>query len=527
MKPSEKSHIDLAIIGGGINGAGLAAQAASAGLSVVLFEKGDFASGTSSKSTKLIHGGIRYLEQGRFSLVFEALHERQRLIKTAPHLVHPISFLLPSYKGDRVSAWKLKMGLWLYDLLAGAQNIAKHRWFSPSETLELTPALNSTGLMGCGLYYDAQANDARLVLENILAAESARAYCFNYCQVTQIDRTPNEIRIFYHDDRSSEAGVITAACLVNASGPWAGQIAKLISDNALQLVRPTRGTHIVVPEILSSQAVLITTQKDSRIIFVIPWRGYSLVGTTDLDDPENPDNVHPTEDEIDYLLREASRVFPKCSWDRKRVIAAFAGLRPLAWSDGGHASDVSREDKILFDGNILTIVGGKLTTYHAMAQKALVQVKKILKKAPGGSPIMPLPGTPAKPWDLFLKDETQKWISKYELTEPQAVHLAQLYGQKAEEVLALLDEDPRLREHLHPARPEVLAQVVYAVQKEKALHLEDVMLRRLEIGYSKERWGEAPEKASKIMAELLNWDENIRQKELERYQQKLYPIPVG
>ncbi len=525
MKPSEISHIDLAIIGGGINGAGLAAQAANAGLSVVLFEKGDFASGTSSKSTKLVHGGIRYLEQGRFSLVFESLHERQRLIKSAPHLVHPISFLLPSYKFDRVPAWKLKLGLWLYDLLAGAQNIAKHRWFSPAETLEMTSALNPTNLTGCGLYHDAQVNDARLVLENILAAEGAQAHCFNYCQVTQIDRTANEIRIFYHDDHSNEAGVVTTACLVNASGPWVGQIAKLVSDDALQLVRPTRGTHIVVPEILPSQAVLITTQKDNRIIFVIPWRGYSLVGTTDLDDSENPDNVHPTEEEIDYLLREASRVFPKCSWDRKLVIAAFAGLRPLAWSDGGHASDLSREDKILSDGNILTIVGGKLTTYHAMAQKALVQVKNILKKT-AESQIVRLPGTPEKPWNLFLKDETQKWVTKYELTEPQAVHLAQLYGQRAEEVLALLEEDPRMCEHLHPARPEVLAQVAYAVQKEKALHLEDVMLRRLEIGYSKERWGEAAEKASRIMAELLNWDENIRQKELERYHQKLYPAPT-
>ena len=525
MKPSEISHIDLAIIGGGINGAGLAAQAANAGLSVALFEKGDFASGTSSKSTKLVHGGIRYLEQGRFSLVFEALHERQRLIKAAPHLVHPISFLLPSYKGDRVPAWKLKLGLWLYDLLAGAQNIAKHRWFSPSKTLEIIPALNPIGLMGCGLYYDAQVNDARLVLENILAAEGARAHCFNYCQVTQIDRTANEIRIFYHDDRSNEAGVVTTACLVNASGPWAGQIAKLVSDDALQLVRPTRGTHIVVPEILPSQAVLITTQKDNRIIFVIPWRSYSLVGTTDLDDSENPDYVHPTEDEINYLLVEASRVFPKYSWDRKQVIAAFAGLRPLAWSDGGHASDLSREDKILSDGNILTIVGGKLTTYHSMAQKALAQVKKILKKTTV-SQIVLLPGAPEKPWDLFLKDETQKWVSKYELKDSQAVNLAQLYGQRTEEVLALLEEDPRLCEHLHPARPEVLAQVAYAVQKEKALHLEDVMLRRLEIGYSKERWGEASEKASRIMSELLNWDENIRQKELERYRQKLYPVPT-
>src|SRR5580692_10590666 len=213
MKPSQVSPIDLVIIGGGINGAGLAAQAACSGLSVALFEKGDFASGTSSKSTKLVHGGIRYLEQGRFSLVFEALHERRRLIESAPHLVHPISFLLPSYKGDKVPAWKLKIGLWLYDLLAGSKNIARHRWFSPAEALKNAPLLNTDGLVGCGLYYDAQVNDARLVLENIIAAEKAGAYCFNYCQVTQIDKTKGGIRVFYHDDRSDEAGVVSASCL--------------------------------------------------------------------------------------------------------------------------------------------------------------------------------------------------------------------------------------------------------------------------------------------------------------------------
>src|ERR1035441_9641695 len=267
MNPSEMKQVDLAIIGGGINGAGLAAQAAHSGFSVALFEKGDFASGTSSKSTKLVHGGIRYLEQGRFSLVFESLHERKRLMEEAPHLVHPISFLLPCYSGDKVPAWKLKIGLWLYDLLAGTQNIAKHRWFSGPETLEKAPSLNPVGLSGCGLYFDAQVNDSRLVLENILAAEGAGAGCFNYCAATQIERNPNGFKVSYRDERSGQSEVVTASCLVNASGPWAGQTAKFLSDKTDPLVRPTRGTHIVVPEILPHHALLITT-KDNRVGFV-------------------------------------------------------------------------------------------------------------------------------------------------------------------------------------------------------------------------------------------------------------------
>lgn len=519
------SQVDLAIIGGGINGAGLAAQAAQAGYSVALFEKGDFASGTSSKSTKLIHGGIRYLEQGRFSLVFEALHERRRLLGTAPHLVRPIPFLLPCYQDDQRPPWMLRMGLWLYDLLSGSKNIARHDWYSPSQAMEKAPTLNPDGLKGCGLYYDAQVNDSRLVLENILAAERTGAVCLNFCAVTQLAAEENGVRVFYHDARSGGSGTTLASCLVNASGPWANQTAQLLSNDSLKLVRPTRGSHIVVPMVLDSHAVLVMTPKDKRVIFVIPWRGYSLVGTTDLDDPGDPGKVEPTEEEIQYLLTEASRVFPGARWERNRVIAAFSGLRPLAWSDGGHASSVSREDRILKDDRVLTIVGGKLTTYRAMAEKALRLVSAVTGKARASALSVSLPGTPASPWDEFQRVEIPQWISSYRIPEITAKHLAGLYGQRAKEVLALLKDNPSLREPLHPERPELSAQVVYAVQNEKAVHLEDVLIRRLEIGYSRERWGAASEKASRIMADLLGWNEEQRKRELEQYRQNLRPAP--
>ena len=524
MKLSTIQEVDLAIIGGGINGAGLAAQAAQAGLSVVLLEKGDFASGTSSKSTKLIHGGIRYLEQARFGLVFEALQERHHLLGMAPHLVHPMPFLLPSYQGDQRPSWMLKVGLWFYDLLAGTQNIARHQWFTKTEALEKAQGLNPEGLIGCGLYYDAQVNDARLVLENILAAKKAGAGCFNYCEVSQLALEENGVRLFYHDHRSREEGVVKARCLVNASGPWANQTAKLLSENTMNLVRPTRGTHIVVPQVLSEYAVLVTTQRDNRVIFIIPWRGVSLIGTTDLDDPESPEKVRPSEQEIQYLLEEASRVFPHLNWKRSQVLSAFSGLRPLAWTDGGQASSVSREDKILRNGQVLTIVGGKLTTYHAMAEKALEQTMKVLLKKRPTQTRRPLPGAPALAWDRFLKEEVSQWAKRYEIEESQAQHLARLYGQRSSGVLELL-EDSRLREKLHPDRPEMLAQVKFALDHEKALHLEDVLSRRLEIGYSAQRWGPASEKASRLMAELLHWNENTRQKELNDYKKTLFPQP--
>ena len=525
VKPSVISQADLVIIGGGINGAGLAAQAAQAGLSVVLFEKGDFASGTSSKSTKLIHGGIRYLEQGRFNLVFEALHERRRLMELAPHLVHPVPFLLPSYKGDRRPAWMLRLGLWLYSLLAGSNNFSHHEWHSPGETTQLAPGLGSLGLKGCGLYFDAQVNDARLVLENILAAQKAGAHCYNYCRIIRIEQNVSQTSVVYQDDSSGEIGAIKASCLVNASGPWANQTAQLLSRGAQKLVRPTRGTHIVVPQVLASHAVLIAAQRDNRVIFVIPWRDCSLVGTTDLDDSQDPDRVSPTEEEIQYLLTEAARVFPDYPWKRDKILAAFAGLRPLAWIDGGHASAISREDKILRSANLLTIVGGKLTTYHAMARKTLRLVFEVLGKKPGALAEFPLPGTPNKPWTHFIGEEIPRWVSNYGIRENQGSHLAQLYGQRAVEVLEITRQNPGLKEQLHPERPELLAQVYFAVQNEMARHLEDVLLRRLEIGYTPQRWGEAPEKASHLMAELLKWDESTRQKELHLYRSRLYPPP--
>ncbi|MGH7740307.1 MAG: glycerol-3-phosphate dehydrogenase/oxidase, partial [bacterium] len=480
---------DLAILGGGINGAGLAALAAHAGLSVVLFEKGDFASGTSSKSTKLIHGGIRYLEQANFSLVFEALHERSRLLKAAPHLVHPLAFLLPVYAADKRPAWILKIGLWLYDLLAGTHNIAPHQWFSAPETLRMAPTLQPEGLLGCGLYYDAQVHDARLVLENILAAEAAGAHCLNYHPVLSVEnKVPGETLIHFQNLESGEAGSLSARCLVNASGPWANQTEKLFSSQSKPLVRPTRGTHLVVDQVIPDKAVLITTRQDNRVIFVIPWRGYSLVGTTDLDDSGDPDQTQPSSAEIDYLLKEASRLFPGQDWGRSKVFAAFSGLRPLAWADAKHASSVSREDRILRDGNRITIIGVKLTTYRAMAEKSLKFVGAILKKKLRAADFR-LPGTPDSAWNLFEKEQVANWPRQYQVTPIQAEHLACLYGQKAEAVLNLALKDPRLFEPLHPERPEILAQVAYAALHEKALHLRDVLTRRLEIGFTPYRWG--------------------------------------
>ncbi len=524
MKPPLPDEVDLAVIGGGINGAGVASLAARAGLKVVLFEKGDFASGTSSKSTKLVHGGIRYLEQFRFPLVFESLHERRRLLDCAPHLVRPLAFLLPSYREDRRPPWMLRIGMTLYDVLAGKNNMHPHRWLNASQALDASPALRPEGLRGCGLYYDGQVNDARLVLEEILSAESNGALCLNDCPVEQAGTEPDgRMRVHYRHLPSGRSGSLRAKCLVNTTGPWANQISKMIAKEHRDLVRPTRGSHIVLPQLLEGHAVLVMSKRDNRIFFVIPWRGYSLVGTTDLDDKGDPDRTAPTEEEIQYLLSESLRVFPSVPWSRDKVIASFSGLRPLAWSEGGHASSVSREDRILCEGRVLTVLGGKLTTYRSMARKALHAASSLLGVPFHSLPFPNLPGTPSIPWPSFLLSEIPRLIKDAGVSPASVGHVVSLYGARASRVLALIEEDPSLRELLHPDRPEILAQVTFAVREEKALHLEDVMLRRLEIGYTPQRTGEADEKVSHLMARLLGWDESTRLMELQSFRDHLFP----
>jgi glycerol-3-phosphate dehydrogenase len=526
MKAGIPEQADLAVVGGGINGAGIAALAARAGLSVVLFEKGDFASGTSSRSTKLIHGGIRYLEQMRFPLVFESLHERRFLLEEAPHLVRPLPFLLPSYREDARPAWMLRAGLSLYDALAGRHNLHRHRWLSPERTLSLAPALRSQGLRGCGLYHDAQVNDARLVLEDVLAAESHGAVCLNDTPVVGAEtRRDGRVTLHYRHLPSGSAGTLHARCVANTTGPWTNETARMLSRGHRDLVRPTRGTHVVVPRVLPDHAVLVMSRSDRRIFFVIPWRDYSLVGTTDLDDPGDPDRVAPTEEEIAYLLEGAARVFPGASWGRERVLAAFAGLRPLAYSAGGHASSVSREDRILREGPVLTVLGGKLTTYRSMARKALRLAGSVLGVPFRSAPFPAFPGSPAVPWQAFLLTQVPLGCREAGLTPGQSAHLAGLYGARAPVLLELLKADPALKEPLHPGRPETLAQVAYAVLREKALHLSDVLLRRLEIGYTEGRTGASDEKASRLMAKLLGWDEGRRKAELADYRGQLQPGP--
>ncbi len=373
---------DLLIIGGGIIGAGVARDAALRGLSVALVEQSDFASGTSSKSSKLIHGGFRYLEQYAFGLVAESCRERRILQNIAPHLVHPVQFLLPVYEGDPRSLFKMRIGMTLYDLMARYRNTAPHRTLSAAAAVALEPALNREHLRGAISFYDCQEDDARLCVDTLNHAAQQGARCANYCRVDGFTHDGSRIIAAKVQDRlSGDHLEIKARCFLNATGPWVGQIAALAAAAPVLLNR-TKGTHILLPKLTSNHGIFFQSN-DGRMIFIIPWQGCTLVGTTDTDFDQPPETAHTDDADIAYLLERTAVIFPHASIRRSDIITSFAGVRPLLQSNADHPSARSREHKLLRQGaNLLTVAGGKYTTYRAIADQAVDAVFNLLGTKP-------------------------------------------------------------------------------------------------------------------------------------------------
>ena len=339
-----KNKFDLIVVGGGINGAAIAHLAAAVVLSVALLEKNDFASGTSSKSTKLLHGGIRYLENFEFDLVHEALKERFIQWQAVPYLVKPLAFVIPVYKNDARPLWMMKLGVWLYDFLSGKYKIGNHRFLSVAEITALAPGINADGLVGGVEYFDAQMDDARICLENVLMADKLGALAANYAQVEGFIKDDHQraIGVRARDVLSGQQMDIFASRIIVTAGPWSDELIQKDVPLSVKRLRPTKGVHIVYQGEISSSAFLLQSRQDKRIFFVIPFKGNSLIGTTDTDYHQGPDSVKVEEADIQYLLQEASRVFPNINFDTSKIITTFAGLRPLV-AEKGDPSKISRK----------------------------------------------------------------------------------------------------------------------------------------------------------------------------------------
>jgi len=515
---------DLLIIGGGITGAGIARDAALRGFRTAVIDKSDFGAGTSSHSSRLIHGGIRYLEQGALKLVFEASHERRVLLKIAPHLVRPLAFLFPVYRGSRVPAWKLRAGMWLYDLLAAFRNVHRHRWYGVKQVRSIEPGLRDRGLVGAALYYDAQVDDARLVLATLRSALAAGALAANYVEATALLKPDGRVRgAAVRDVLTGETATIRAHVVVNATGPWSDDVRRLDDPSSSPLLRPTKGVHVTVARrrIGNEHAITLISQLDGRVMFVLPWDDLAYIGTTDTDADASPDALRISAADVTYLLRSANAAFPDAHLTTNDVVSAWVGLRPLLRQDHANPSAVSREHRVVESAQgLLSIAGGKLTTYRVMARDVVDRVAARLHEQDGrrlaGRPAtdsLPLVGGEAAELDVLIEAARARGAP-----EATARHLVASYGSEAAAVLNLVDRDRSLGQAIVAGRPEIWAEVTHAVEREMAMRVQDVMIRRLHLYYElSDRAQRVIPQVAARMKQLLGWDDTREAEELRDY----------
>ncbi|MFZ0657383.1 MAG: glycerol-3-phosphate dehydrogenase/oxidase [Candidatus Binataceae bacterium] len=515
-------EFDLAIIGGGINGAAIARDAAMRGLNVALVDRGDFAGGTSSRSSKLIHGGFRYLPQGQLKLVYEALRERERLRRhTAPHLVKPIRFLFPIYRGRGFGRFTMSMGLWLYDLLARMPRAQWHSNLNAASVREIEPALARANLTGGSLYYDAWADDARITFENILDAALHGAAVANYSSVEGFARNA-EARLAAMSVKDLESGAafaLRARIFVNAAGPWVDHIRRLDDPAVPNCVRLTKGVHLIFARTtLPVHDSLVLADESGRIIFVMPHEHYVLVGTTDTDYGADPAAVTADKSDVAYLLGVLAESLPGIKLSAEDVASSFAGLRALVenGADAKAPSSVPREEVILESGSgLLTVAGGKLTTHREIAEKLVGRVMKDLGRAPGVCPTRdtPLPGARA---DI---DGGRAGVEAL-ATLPRVAReiLVARYGTRAVIPAQIAATRAGLAAPLAVGCPVIGAEVIHAVRNEMVSHLADFMVRRTAMvwRYPLEADAAAPAVAQLMGAEL-RWNAAREADELAAY----------
>ncbi len=506
------SPVDILVIGGGIVGAWTALAATLRGYRSALVEKGDFASGTSGKTSRLIHGGLRYLQRFRIRLVRQAARERDLLLKTAPRLVKPLTFLIPVYRGRGPRGWQLKVGLFLYDTLSREKVLPRRRWVSRDEALHLEPQLSSEGLVNAALYADAVTHDARLVLRVVQAAGDAGALVANYATVTGLLREGGTVRgAKVLDEETRTEREVRAKAVVNATGVWSADLQP--SEKRLRL-RPTKGIHVFVPrDRIGHQHAVVLTAKDGRVVFVLPWGSLTLIGTTDTDYRGDRDRVEADPEDVEYLLSTVNAAFPRAALRHEDVVGTYAGLRPLLDRGEAEESDISRKHEIVvtLDG-LITVAGGKLTTARAIAEEVLSMVEgQGLLRAPAtvvdtrSFPLAPMPQKSAIDWTRVLVADPDVLTR---LADIAALEMAREWGTKR----------PELLHRMMPGTNVSGLEVVYSAQREMVVHLDDLMTRRTGLAYEMRDGGlHIAPAIAELVGEELGWDAERRALEIAQY----------
>jgi glycerol-3-phosphate dehydrogenase len=504
-------HFDLLICGGGIYGAWTAYDAALRGLSVAIVEQGDWAGATSSASTKLIHGGLRYLETFDLKLVRKAILERQRLLKLAPHRVWPLRFGVPIFNGGRIGTLQLKAGLMLYDFLAGFPDAEiAHRHFNRTMFAERFPVLDSEGLKGGFTYGDAQTDDARLVLELIAGAMAAGAVCVNYCKLTALTEKNGQVNgATVQDQLGNNIAEIRAKQIVNTTGQW-------MTASALgrDWCRMSKGIHLVMPTVLADEALLLTAQSDGRVFFMIPWYGMTLLGTTDTDYKGNIDQITVEPQETAYLLAEANH-YLNTAWTEADIVGSYAGVRVMKRSDKTSPSDVSRDWELKTAANGMHYsVGGKITSAREDAACIINTVcAQLGVNAPCTTKSRAFPWAPEanfpqwsfaryeRAYQLGIDAESAKWLIRR-------------HGKRIEDVFGIVADDLHLAERIIPGLPLIYADLLFCARTEMVVHLDDLLRRRMPLLILAKLNENTLRRIAEIVAAVMGWDESVISREV-------------
>ena len=520
---------DLAIIGGGINGAATAREAALRGLKVALVDAGDFSAGTSSRSSKLIHGGLRYLEQFEFKLVHESRTERRTLLALAPHLASPLPFVLPIYRGDPYYPLKIRVGLSVYDLLGNLGRADRHRMLSREEALRLIPALQSQDLRAAAVYNDSETDDARLTLEMILAAAEHGATVANYAEIRALQTSvagpsPGIASAEVEDRLTGHRYELAARFWVNAAGPWVDHVRALLPGfDGAKTVRLTKGTHVILPAVSPDHALFAAIRPGDRVFLMLPWHGHALLGTTDTDFDGDPASVQPDRADVDYLLAAVNRVLRQ-PLTASNVLGSFAGLRALAIEPGRSPSENTREYRFHEEAaveNFISICGGKLTTARALGEKLVDRITAQLGSATGSahaSRTTPLPGGNTGPFEDFVRKATIDAAKELGVPAPIAERIVRTYGSRWQQVLGPTRENRELAEPL-PGNPRLLtAEVQFAIRQEMAANVEDFLVRRSGLNWLAAcSLREAAPAVAEIFARELGWSHERREASLAEF----------
>lgn len=497
IENAQSEHYDICIIGGGITGAGILYHAINNGYKTLLLEREDFAFGTSSRSSKMIHGGLRYLKNFQLKLVWEALHEREHLLQEFPHLVKPIKYILPSYN-SKLNWYKNRIGLTLYDILAGKTSLPKHHTLTAQEVLKYLPNFNAKNLMGGVAYWDAQTNDAKLVLEVISACCQNGATALNYCGVTGMEKSENSIKNIECTDTLTQTKFnINAPVYINATGVWTDELLLQFSLGKTAMMKPSKGIHVIVStDIMPKETVVLveSSENDGRFLYNLPWENnLSILGTTDSNYTKHPNEVSTQKEDVDYILNAFNKSFPAANITYKDIIGVYAGLRPMLADEHTSSYEQSREYKIWWSTeNWVNIAGGKLTSFLSMGKHCIDVVNK--KNIPATSSLK----------------TSQKNDSSWQET----------YGNMGYLIDEIILEDAQNGILFTPTFKYTNAEIIFFIRYQSAETLDDIFTRRTHITYSMQKFNlELAQKLATLMANELGKDKEWKTQQIAEYRQ--------